>query len=516
MLRAARPTAARIDSLSDSFRAPFRSPARLASLPTLVLLLALGTFAREPAPPASDAARLVRLLGSDDFNEREEAMRRLDQLGADALDAVRAGLKSDDPEVVRRCQELLRQIERRLGNERTLTPTLVELEARDQPLDSVLEVLSRQVRWPVVLGGNRPEEWAQRRVTVATGGKVPFWEAVLKVCEAADLRVAVANGVLAPGATPYLGRPRPGVRTAPPHAALVLEPRGESRRRPAAVHGAVLIEAVPFPRDTPPGLASVLLQVWPEPRLRWEETTTARVVKAVEPDGSLLAADYLPADSSDVRRTADGLVLVRNADGSVTLLRETGDAFLSPAAFRPHPWQAVVRFKSAREPPAVARELSAVVVGIARTGMEPLCRVTDLKPNQTVTASGPGGTELRFTYSPSSDTAWTARAEISYVATDVRLAGVNDDLPGVRVGEFGGNSTASGLLLTDADGRPFVLGLLTGASSGDPTGKRIGVILNLSFEPGRRVPQAVTLWGSYRKPVEVAARLRDVPLTGGK
>lgn len=481
-----------------------------------MLLLACAALAREPAPPASDAARLVRLLGSDDFNEREEAMKRLDELGADALDAVRAGLKSDDPEVVRRCQELLRQIERRVGNDRTLTPTLVELEARDQPLDGVLEALSRQARWSVVLGGTRPEEWAQRRVTVATGGKVPFWEAVLKVCEAADLQVAVANGVLAPGAMPYLGRPRPGVRVAPPHAALVLEPRGEAKRRPAAVHGAALIEAVPFPRDTAPGLASVLLQVWPEPRLRWEETTAARVVKAVEPDGSLLAAEHLPAGSSDVPRTADGLVLVRNADGSVTLLRDTGDAFQLPGAFRPHPWQAVVRFKSARERPAVARELSAVVVGIARSGMEPLCRVTDLKPNQTVTASGPGGTELRFTYSPGPDTAWTARAEITYVAADVRLAGVNDELPGVRVGESGGNSTASGLLLTDADGRPFALGLLTGVSSGDATGKRIGVILNLSFEPGRRVPQTVTLWGSYRKPVEVAARLRDVPLTGGK
>src|SRR5205807_1170720 len=115
----------------------------------------------------------------------------------------------------------------------------------------------------------------------------------------------------APGAMPYLARYKPGLRVADPSRAVVLESRGEARRRAGAIYGAVLVEAVPFPKSTVPGQPSALLQVWPEPRLQWEANGGTKVSKALDAGGGRLAAEFTPAGGSDVRRTADGMVLVR-------------------------------------------------------------------------------------------------------------------------------------------------------------------------------------------------------------
>ncbi len=63
------------------------------------------------AAPAEDAAGLVRKLGSSRFEERKAAEEGLLRLGPAALPAVRAGLKSDDPEVRSRCRGLVTRIE---------------------------------------------------------------------------------------------------------------------------------------------------------------------------------------------------------------------------------------------------------------------------------------------------------------------------------------------------------------------------------------------------------------------
>lgn len=63
------------------------------------------------APPAEEAAKLVRQLGSTQFDERKAAEEGLLRLGPAALPAVRAGLKSGDAEVRSRCRRLVVQIE---------------------------------------------------------------------------------------------------------------------------------------------------------------------------------------------------------------------------------------------------------------------------------------------------------------------------------------------------------------------------------------------------------------------
>jgi hypothetical protein len=70
----------------------------------LVLILPLAAAAGAEGPPA---AELVRRLGDPSFAVREEAAASLGRLGRGAVAALEQGLKASDPEVRRRCNELL-------------------------------------------------------------------------------------------------------------------------------------------------------------------------------------------------------------------------------------------------------------------------------------------------------------------------------------------------------------------------------------------------------------------------
>jgi hypothetical protein len=74
-------------------------------LPTLLLLPFLATEVRADDPLA--AAELVRRLGDDSYQVREEASKELLRLGAAAREALQEGTKDSDLEIRRRCRELL-------------------------------------------------------------------------------------------------------------------------------------------------------------------------------------------------------------------------------------------------------------------------------------------------------------------------------------------------------------------------------------------------------------------------
>jgi hypothetical protein len=87
----------------------------------------------ESTPSPGEAAALVSQLGSDSYRTREEASRRLLQLGRAAIPAVRAGLKDADAEVRHRCADLLPRIDRPELEPR-LTALLDGQEKFDPPL----------------------------------------------------------------------------------------------------------------------------------------------------------------------------------------------------------------------------------------------------------------------------------------------------------------------------------------------------------------------------------------------
>ncbi|MDY3559167.1 sigma-70 family RNA polymerase sigma factor [Gemmata sp. JC673] len=70
--------------------------------------------ATAPAPrPVDDPmAKLIAQLGSESFAEREAAEEKLKELGAPAKSALLVGLKSDNPEIARRCAAVLPALRR--------------------------------------------------------------------------------------------------------------------------------------------------------------------------------------------------------------------------------------------------------------------------------------------------------------------------------------------------------------------------------------------------------------------
>jgi RNA polymerase sigma factor (sigma-70 family) len=79
-----------------------------AVLPGLGGRVPTSAAAEGPAPAKPET--LVKQLGSDEFAEREAAGDKLRSLGLSAVPAVRAGMKNADPEIARRCEELLPRI----------------------------------------------------------------------------------------------------------------------------------------------------------------------------------------------------------------------------------------------------------------------------------------------------------------------------------------------------------------------------------------------------------------------
>src|ERR1700736_6662502 len=96
---------------------------------------------KEAAPGA--VARLVALLGSDRYDEREAAHEALDALCQDALDGLRKAVASRDEETRRRAIDLVQRIEKRLESARLTQPKRVHLVYKDTPLTQAVQELAR-------------------------------------------------------------------------------------------------------------------------------------------------------------------------------------------------------------------------------------------------------------------------------------------------------------------------------------------------------------------------------------
>jgi hypothetical protein len=503
-------------------------PMRRLTVP--IVLVAAALVAAEPSgADPTDVRDLVKQLGSDDYAEREAASKRLDAIGPGALTELRAAVRSENPEVARRAHELLRRIERRIDNEKALAATLVTLDAKDQRLDDVLADLSKQAKCEVVLNGTELRALADRRITLSTKRNVPFWDAVLRISDVADLQVTGAGGFAASDARLHppdaLPLPRssalPRIRSVTDaNRAVLLESRGSAPRRPSAIYGAVLVQVLPIPRGASPAPNSALLQIWPEPCLDWRAVSGVKITSALNAAGEKLGAK-LPAPAPPAVKSGDrdGVIIMRNRDGSVTFLRGGIAEVNSPIGFKPNTRQAVVCFKPGEKPAAAAKELTVTLMGTVRSGIEPLSRATGLEANRRATGGGIAGVEFEMSYSRDPDGRLSASLTVAYDSASVTAAGVGDELPGVKGGGPGrGNHTVHGVRITDAEGRPYSLGVIGGSSRPNPGGRQM-MSLSLELHPdteGTGPPATATFWGTYAKPVEVPVVLKDVPLSGGK
>jgi hypothetical protein len=298
---------------------------------------------------------------------------------------------------------------------------------------------------------------------------------------------------------------------------LVRPARGGALPPPAAVHGAVLIEAVPFPKGTHPAGPAALIQVWPEPKLAWRATNGVKVSSVLGDDGKRLAIDTSrPPIPVSRAMSPRGVIIIRNADGSARVVRD-GENLSGSGQFQPNARQALVKCQGDTST-TTARELRLTILGTVRSGIEPLARADGLKENGLATGTSHAGIEMTVQYSKNANGRFVVTVSLGYERATVERVGVGAELPGANGGGPGrGNQTIHGVRITDADGKPFMLGLVGGSGRSSSNTREV-MSLTLELHPdkdGNGPPAVATFWGTYAKPVEIPIVLADVPL-GGK
>jgi hypothetical protein len=298
---------------------------RVASFSAIVATACFAAFAAGDS--ASDSVdRIIARLGSDTFRDREAATRELNGLGAAALDALRrAAAGSTDPETRRRAADLIERINERLTAARLLASTSIDFDYKNTPLDEAVRDLVRRsggadvARRPasITLHDQAPTKFHGRRVTVATPGPMPFWEALELFCRKADLhewdgfsRVAglgnvqqageVFGGQIQGQVIVRSGRGRNPVPT--PTTIVLLD--GPGSTLPTCRNGAVRVRVLPPNihidglQQTAAGEVVLPLHVFAEPKLQWQGVAEVRIDRAVDEHGQSLAASAAIRESS--------------------------------------------------------------------------------------------------------------------------------------------------------------------------------------------------------------------------
>jgi hypothetical protein len=183
---------------------------------TWVALSATALAVGPPPSPTRAALRaVVERLGDRDPRIRALAGQRLLDAGPTSLSLLRAALRHRDHEVRRQALRLLPVLENRV----LFAPRLVTLTVRDQPLDKVIEALSKASGYQVrhnqffFVGGVPNAAPARDRKYSYKFVDEPFWDVIDRICRDAGLTVQQywsneAAVFLGPGSghAPYAGR----------------------------------------------------------------------------------------------------------------------------------------------------------------------------------------------------------------------------------------------------------------------------------------------------------------------
>src|SRR5262249_20568314 len=278
----------------------------------------------------------------------EAASKALDAIGTPALQALRDAIKSSDAEVRKRAGDLAGKIEKRAESERVLKAKMVHLVFKDTPLKDAVEDFKKQSGYAIVLH-DPSNKLKDKKITLDTG-KTTFWDALEKFCAAAGvsegdpnanaafppagagpLRVA-PRAVPAPAPAPGRGPGRTGANNRgarnpggrgggwgpapqkpvpPPPAALPAagpgaHPAGDWT--PVQAGQITLMPGKPeaVPADNSSSIRvrladrkrhnfnvgakeiGLVLEISPEPRLRWQQTMSVLIDKAVDDNSQTL------------------------------------------------------------------------------------------------------------------------------------------------------------------------------------------------------------------------------------
>ena len=493
--------------------------------------------------PTVDSAELTRLadqLGDRDYRVREQAGKRLGELGADALPTLRKVVESGNLEATDRAVDLVAKIERHIANAKSTAGTLVELPADEQTLGAAFDALRKQTGYTIQLNGDQSPR--SKKVT-PKAGKVIFWEVLQSLAGQADLEVESAVSTAGNGPVNIPANPNQPKDT-PPIGTVVLRPK-PAKSNPVCISGAFRIEAIPVPAvnlpQMPANRVPVLLQITPEPRLRWICTTQTLVTMAKDQDGRSLVWDYVAPDLQPNNYAYEGRRIGRGKGGYY-------GGQVAPAEFPATPFQAYVKLLAPDAGTSNAlKEIEGKIRGKIWSQPETMLAIAGL--SDTVQEIYSASLSLKAKYEPmpgdaaahlmSITTTYNAGEVIPYHGNSalntnpdglwlengpggrVKLNAVKLNAEELRLAQ--GFTNAYGLALVDGRGKPMNLSphTVTQRNQYDQfTGTQtIMIVAQYVVRPADKddaaKPAKLTFNGTRMKTLEVPFKLKDVAVLRG-
>ncbi len=356
---------------------------------------------------AAEPAELVGQLGDARFAVREAAAKSLIKLGAAAMPAVQSAIDTtDDPGIRDRAEVLLPRLQRIADSERYLAPKMVKLDYRDVPLASVVEDLKKQSGIPLTLVAEKVA--LPSRVVTLTGGEVPAWQAVEKLCAAAGLKEEhLADLPLPKGATRgqenisggrviYYNSAVNVSRFYTPSTAPILLVDGKADPLPGSRHASIRVLAMPghfTGNRTVRGAGTVVfnLDVAPLPGLNWAGASRVRVLRAEDEDGRPLFGHESSAPAASNGSPYNQFILggggnlwIEDGMGYATVNQPQGqNPRLAPVSLRTDD-RAIKRLK----------RFEGVVIGDILRPNEPIITIDDMEKLLGKAFDGPHGIKL--------------------------------------------------------------------------------------------------------------------------
>lgn len=139
-------------------------------------------------------SEMIKSLGDSSFEVREKAEKDLGLAGEPALEQLRKERKSEDPEIRRRVEALIKKIEMESDNKKLIDPKKITMKHSDAPVTDVIADLVKQSGYRIILE-DKSRALETKKISVEMKG-VPFWEALETISMKANLvEVAGLQGV---------------------------------------------------------------------------------------------------------------------------------------------------------------------------------------------------------------------------------------------------------------------------------------------------------------------------------
>lgn len=349
-------------------------------IPWLTVSLVLGILL--PAADLADSApatrkeqdrvaQLIAQLGSRVFHEREAATRALDALGTASLQALQAAVTNHDPEVRRRAEQLVRDIQLRVETAQLLEPRRLRLIYNATPLAEAVSDFARKSGYAIQFDSIHSDRLRKRTVTLDTG-ETTFWQAFDLFCQKAGLSEYASRGPVSSmtpdRATAVLRLEVRGLSSYPSVSGsvdnrLLLLDR-PPLNVPTSYAGAVRVKAMPMPQPNRNKDERVFhLEVSAQPNLALQQVLETRITRAIDDEDQKLTA----ASTMD---STDGQNLTVMANG--LLWEGRSGSYINDLRYFP------VRLKAPEKPSRVLREVSGVVVVQVQTPLQPVVTIDNI------------------------------------------------------------------------------------------------------------------------------------------